>query len=182
MARVKPVKPLQRGAASGEIYNALRDEILTLRLATGFPLDETSFSKRFSVSRSPIREALNRLLAGRLVETLPNRSTIVAPVDLRSFAPFIQALDVHQRLATLLAAQNRWVRCYLAVSPPCRRRIRACCAACLPDFRHLSGRDHPGRLAIHRTRSAELPPQNCNRASSSISTKLQPDSLHEVCY
>lgn len=59
------------------------------------------------MSRSPIREALNRLLAERLVETLPNRSTIVAPVDLRSFTPFIQALDVQQRLATRLAAQNR---------------------------------------------------------------------------
>lgn len=107
MASDMPVKPFQRGAASGEIYNALRDEILTLKLAPGFPLDETSLSKRFSVSRSPIREALNRLLAERLVETRPNRSTIVAPVDLRSFAPFIQALDVQQRLATRLAAQNR---------------------------------------------------------------------------
>jgi DNA-binding GntR family transcriptional regulator len=97
----------QRGAASGEIYRVLRDEILTLQLEPGNPLDETSLSKRFSVSRSPIREALNRLLAERLVETLPNRSTIVAQVDLRNFPALIQALDVQQRLATRLAAQNR---------------------------------------------------------------------------
>lgn len=99
----------QRGSASGEIYRVLRDEILTLQLEPGFPLDETSLSKRFSVSRSPVREALNRLLAERLVETLPNRSTIVAQVDLRNFAEFIQALDVQQRLATRLAAQNRQI-------------------------------------------------------------------------
>lgn len=66
------------GAAAREIYHVLRDEILTLVLEPGLPLDETSLSKRFSVSRSPVREALNRLLAERLVETLPNRSTIVA--------------------------------------------------------------------------------------------------------
>lgn len=107
MALNKPVKTFQRGAASREIYSVLRDEILTLQLEPGFPLDETNLSKRFLVSRSPIREALNRLLAERLVETLPNRSTIVAQVDLRNFAPFIQALDVQQRLATRLAAENR---------------------------------------------------------------------------
>lgn len=97
----------QRGAAAGEIYRVLRDEILTLQLEPGNPLDETSLSKRFAVSRSPIREALNRLLAERLVETLPNRSTIVAQVDLRNFPALIQALDVQQRLATRLAAKNR---------------------------------------------------------------------------
>lgn len=107
MALDKPNNKFQRGSASVEIYAILRDEILTLQLEPGFPLDETSLSKRFSVSRSPIREALNRLLAERLVETLPNRSTIVAQVDLRYFAAFIQALDVQQRLATRLAAQNR---------------------------------------------------------------------------
>lgn len=97
----------RRGAAAGEIYQVLRDEILTLQLEPGHPLDETSLSKRFAVSRSPIREALNRLLAERLVETLPNRSTIVAQVDLQDFPALIQALDVQQRLATRLAAENR---------------------------------------------------------------------------
>jgi len=99
--------PFQRGAAASEIYRVLRDEILTLQLEPGKPLDETSLSRRFSVSRSPIREALSRLLAERLVEALPNRSTIVAQVDLRNFPALIQALDVQQRLATRLAAQNR---------------------------------------------------------------------------
>lgn len=107
MSIEKSNNTFKRGSASGEIYEVLRDEILTLQLEPGFPLNETDLSKRFSVSRSPIREALNRLLAERLVETLPNRSMIVTPVDLRNFASFIQALDVQQRLATRLAAQNR---------------------------------------------------------------------------
>ncbi len=103
----KLVKSFQRGAASSEIYSVLRDEILTLKLEPGSSLDETNLSKRFAVSRSPVREALNRLLAERLVETLPNRSTIVASFDLQNFASFIQALDIQQRLATRLAAENR---------------------------------------------------------------------------
>lgn len=59
------------------------------------------------MSRSPIREVLHRLSSARLAETLPNRSTIVAPVDLTKFPDFIEALDVQQRLATRLAAANR---------------------------------------------------------------------------
>lgn len=107
MTKQGHVLSFQRGSAAGEIYRMLRDEILTLQLLPGQPLDETSLSNRFAVSRSPIREALNRLLAERLVVTLPNRSTIVAQVDLRDFPALIQALDVQQRLATRLAAQNR---------------------------------------------------------------------------
>jgi DNA-binding GntR family transcriptional regulator len=107
MSSEKQEKPYQRGVAASEIHDILRDEILTLTLEPGTPLDEVSLSKRFAVSRSPIREALYRLTASRLAQRLPNRSTIVAPVDLNFFPEFIQALDVQQRLATRLAAQNR---------------------------------------------------------------------------
>jgi len=100
-------KTYQRGSAATEICNVLRREILTLTLEPGTPLDETGLSKRFNVSRSPIREVLNRLLAERLVEALPNRTTIVAPVDLMNFSNFIEALDLQQRYATRLAARNR---------------------------------------------------------------------------
>ena len=107
MAIEKPKSTYQRGSAAAEVYAVLRDEILTLTLEPGSPLDETFLSNRFSVSRSPVREALNRLLAERLVETLPNRSTIVAPVDIRGFGAFIAALDIQQRHATRLAAMHR---------------------------------------------------------------------------
>jgi DNA-binding GntR family transcriptional regulator len=85
----------------------LRREILTLELEPGASLDETSLSARFNVSRSPIREVLTRLQAERLVQTLPNRTTIVAPVDILNFSSFIEALDLQQRFATRLAARNR---------------------------------------------------------------------------
>lgn len=107
MAAGTSTKKYQRGSAATEICDVLRREILTLELEPGAPLDETSLSKRFDVSRSPIREVLNRLLAERLVTTLPNRATIVAPVDMMNFSNFIEALDLQQRYATRLAARNR---------------------------------------------------------------------------
>src|SRR5512134_3641292 len=89
------------------VYDALRTEILALTLAPGQLLDETSLAERFDLSRSPVREALIRLAAEELVVTLPNRSTIVAPIELASFPKYVDALDVAQRFNARLAAQLR---------------------------------------------------------------------------
>lgn len=89
------------------VYDALRAEILTLKLAPGQPLDETTLAARFKLSRSPIREALIRLAGEDLVVTLPNRSTIVAPIELGMFPKYVEALDVTQRMHARLAAQLR---------------------------------------------------------------------------
>src|SRR4030095_13154476 len=82
------------------VYDTLRTEILALTLAPGQLLDETSLAERFGLSRSPVREALIRLAAEDLVVTLPNRSTIVAPIDLASFPKYVDALDIAQRMTS----------------------------------------------------------------------------------
>jgi DNA-binding GntR family transcriptional regulator len=89
------------------VYEALRAEILTLKLAPGQPLDETTLAARFGLSRSPVREALIRLAGEELVVALPNRSTIVAPIELALFPKYVEALDVTQRMHARLAAQLR---------------------------------------------------------------------------
>lgn len=88
-------------------YETLRDEILSLALAPGQLLDETTLAERFGMSRSPVREALIRLAGDDLVVTLSNRSTIVAPVDVMSFPKYVEALDIAQRMNTRLAAELR---------------------------------------------------------------------------
>src|SRR4029453_15900232 len=85
-----------KGAGWRNVYDTLRTEILALTLAPGQLLDETSLAERFGLSRSPVREALIRLAAEELVVTLPNRSTIVAPIDLASFPKYVDALDIAQ--------------------------------------------------------------------------------------
>ena len=89
------------------VYDALRTEILALTLQPGQLLDETSLAERFDLSRSPVREALIRLAAEELVVTLPNRSTIVAPIELASFPKYVDALDIAQRVTARLAAELR---------------------------------------------------------------------------
>ena len=104
-AEVAPIK--RRGDGARRVYEDLRNEILELKLAPGSALDETSLSKRFGMSRSPVREAIVRLAADGLVHTLSNRSTIVAPIDIGTLPRFIEAIDYLQRATTRLAAMHR---------------------------------------------------------------------------
>jgi len=96
-----------RGEAALRVYQALRREILDLSLPPGASLDEKNIAARYAVSRSPVREALIRLSAEDLVRTLPNKSAIVAPLNLEEFPAYVDALDLMQRVTTRLAAIHR---------------------------------------------------------------------------
>jgi DNA-binding GntR family transcriptional regulator len=85
----------------------LRAEIIAMALKPGQLLDETTLAERFRMSRSPVREALIRLSAEDLVVMLPNRSTIVAPIEVATFPKYVEALDIAQRMNTRLAASLR---------------------------------------------------------------------------
>lgn len=89
------------------IYDELRQSILTLKLRPGEPLDEISLTEQFGLSRSPVRDALARLVSEGLVTSLPNRTTIVTPFEIAEFPNYISALDLIQRTVTRLAALHR---------------------------------------------------------------------------
>lgn len=97
----------KRGSGVNLVYGILRDEIIDLVLAPGSPIDEIELSNRFSMSRTPIREALVRLAAEGLVTTLPNRSTVVSNIDFLNLNAFFDALTLMYRVTTRLAAQYR---------------------------------------------------------------------------
>ena len=99
---------MEAGRRSGAdyVYETLRREILTLELEPVSPLDETSLSERFGLSRTPVREALVRLTSEGLVTSLPNRGAIVAPLDLSHTSAYFEALTLLQRVTTRLAARH----------------------------------------------------------------------------
>lgn len=96
-----------KGFGAVTIYETLRDEILSLTLKPSELVDETSIAKRFGVSRSPVREAMVRLVSESLLQTLPNKGTIVAPLRIEEFPQYVDALDIIQRTVTRLAAKFR---------------------------------------------------------------------------
>jgi len=63
-------------------------------------------AERFRISRTPVREALVRLAGDGLIETLPNRSTMVSSIDFLNMQPFFDAMVLMYRVTTRLAAQH----------------------------------------------------------------------------
>jgi DNA-binding GntR family transcriptional regulator len=101
------VEPAAKRHGGRYIYEELRKQILTLKLKPGVPLDEVSLAAQFGLSRSPVRDALARLITEGLVTILPNRTTLVTPFEIEEFPNYISALDLIQRTVTRLAATNR---------------------------------------------------------------------------
>ena len=97
-----PRKRGRRGAL--QVYDVLREEILWLRIAPGSALDELALAARFEVSRTPIREALLLLAGERLVEVLPNRTSIVAPFALDNAGDYLDTAFIISRAVARAAA------------------------------------------------------------------------------
>ena len=92
----------KRGALA--VRDGLREDILWVRLEPGSPLDEVSLAERFGVSRTPVREALLLLSGERLVQFLPNRTTVVAPFKLDNVGDLIDTFLLLSRAAARSAA------------------------------------------------------------------------------
>lgn len=109
MTKMEPAEndiPRVRGSGTQNVYTVLRREILAMTLPPGSPLDEVRLSERFGMSRTPIREALLRLSGEGLITTLPNRNTIVAPIDFASLPTYFEALTLMYRVTTRGAAMH----------------------------------------------------------------------------
>ncbi len=65
-----------------DIYNILKKEILELSLYPGQIIGENDVSKRFNVSRTPIREVFKRLEYDDLIKPIRNVGTMITPINL----------------------------------------------------------------------------------------------------
>jgi DNA-binding GntR family transcriptional regulator len=62
------------------VLNQLTESILNGSMPPGYRMVESALSAELGVSRSPLREALRQLEQDGLITTLPNTSTVVAPI------------------------------------------------------------------------------------------------------
>jgi DNA-binding GntR family transcriptional regulator len=64
------------------VYEQLRADMISCKLAPGTEIREAELAARFDMSKSPVRDALMRLEREGLVITLPRQGYRVAPVSL----------------------------------------------------------------------------------------------------
>jgi DNA-binding GntR family transcriptional regulator len=76
----RPQESLSMGA---QLHRILRSAIIQGDLVPGQTISEIEMSKRFSISRQPVREAFIKLGEERLIEVLPQRGTYVRKISIK---------------------------------------------------------------------------------------------------
>jgi GntR family transcriptional regulator, rspAB operon transcriptional repressor len=71
----------RRRSVPAQVYQLLREKILTLQLKPGESINERWLADWLGVSRTPIREAVNRLAANGLIGIVPNVGTSVSLIN-----------------------------------------------------------------------------------------------------
>jgi DNA-binding GntR family transcriptional regulator len=89
-----------------ELRLQLADEIVRGVLPPGAALDETDIARRFSVSRTPVREALRQLVASGLVEARPHRGAVVARPSIERLTGMFEAMAELEALCAGFAAER----------------------------------------------------------------------------
>lgn len=67
----------------GAVYDELKKNIISLHLAPGTVISTQEIATKLNVSRTPVREAFLRLQSEDLVETIPQKETIVSRINLK---------------------------------------------------------------------------------------------------
>jgi DNA-binding GntR family transcriptional regulator len=95
---------VQRGQ---RVYEALQERIVKGELAPGVALPEQEISQLLGASRTPIREALQRLAREGLVELIPGRGAFVSEISVPDIIELFQLREALEPLSARLASRAR---------------------------------------------------------------------------
>ncbi len=85
----------------------LRQRILSLDLPPGTDLDEATLTAAYGISRTPLREILQRLAGDGYISLEANRGAKVSSMDLPTMRTFFQTAPLIYATVSRLAAENR---------------------------------------------------------------------------
>ena len=78
--RLRPQESFSIGA---QLHRILRAAIIRGELSPGQAVSEVEMSRRFKISRQPVREAFIKLGEERLIEVLPQRGTYIRKISVK---------------------------------------------------------------------------------------------------
>lgn len=96
----------EKGKTKEEIFNILKERIVTLEYEPGKILNEIELSEEFGVSRTPIRTVFQQLEAIKLVDIVPRYGVQVATLNFLNIKSLFEVTKVLDPLATKLAVSK----------------------------------------------------------------------------
>lgn len=88
----------------------MQRRILSTELEPGAALDEARLAQHYGISRTPMREVLQRLTGAGYAEQEDNRGTKVASMDIATLRTFFQTAPLIYASIARMAAENRTTR------------------------------------------------------------------------
>ena len=88
------------------VFDALRESIITGRLAPGERLMEIQLAEDMGVSRTPVREAIRKLELEGFVAIIPRKGTYVAGLSMKQITEVFEVRAALEGFAASLAAER----------------------------------------------------------------------------
>lgn len=123
-----------RGQGPEIAYRLILDQITNLKLKPGIRIDEPSLVSTLGLSRTPIRQAMQRLATEGFLEILPNRGARVTPLDLEEARSFFEAFETLQAITNHLAARRHDDKALAEIEETHQRYDQAAKALDVPEM------------------------------------------------
>jgi DNA-binding GntR family transcriptional regulator len=87
-------------------YDAIKHRIITCAFRPGEYINELQLSALLKIGRTPVHQALDRLMVEGMVEVIPRKGVIVKPVSLNEVLQIIEVRLINEPLAARIAADQ----------------------------------------------------------------------------
>ena len=87
----------------GRVYKAIHHKAVHFELRPGEHVNELALARELKVSRTPVREALNRLVSDSLMTFVPNKGFYRVPIDIGAVRSLFEVRSGLEAMATRLA-------------------------------------------------------------------------------
>ena len=87
-------------------YDAIKHRIITFAFRPGEYINELQLSALLKIGRTPVHQALDRLMVEGMVEVIPRKGVIVKPVSLNEVLQIIEARLINEPFGARLAAEQ----------------------------------------------------------------------------
>jgi GntR family transcriptional regulator, rspAB operon transcriptional repressor len=105
-ANVVPFSPQEPQSLRDAAYEAIKHRIITCAFKPGEYLNEAYVSAALGIGRTPVHQAIDRLMLDGLVEVIPRKGVIVKPVSLDEIMQIIEIRLLNESYCVRLAADR----------------------------------------------------------------------------
>jgi DNA-binding GntR family transcriptional regulator len=105
-AAAKTVSAATAGSLRNAAYDAIKHRIITCAFKPGEYINELQLSSILRIGRTPVHQALDRLMVEGMVEVIPRKGVIVKPVSLNEVLQIIEVRLINEPYGSRLAAAH----------------------------------------------------------------------------